>query len=69
MTITVERVLDAGARQVPFVRFRGQASTSGTPFDHLWAYLVEVKGERIVYIRAFYEPGEALAAAGLEPGS
>ena len=67
LTITVERVLDAGERQVPIVRFRGNASTSGIPFDHVWAYLVEVRNERIVYIRAFYDPDEALAAAGLDP--
>jgi ketosteroid isomerase-like protein len=63
--VTVERVFDAGERQVPFVRFRGHASTSGIPFDHLWGYVVEVREERIAYLRAYYEPREALDAAGL----
>ena len=51
--------------QVPFVRFGGQASSSGIPFEHLWSYVVEVKEERIAYPRAYYEPRAALKAAGL----
>ena len=62
---TVERVFDAGERQVAFVRFRGQ-SASGVPHEHLWGYLVELRDRRIVYCRAYYDPEEALAAAGLE---
>ena len=62
---TVERVFGAGERQVPFVRFRGLARASGIPFDHLWGYVVEVRDERIADVRAYYEPEEALEAAGL----
>jgi ketosteroid isomerase-like protein len=62
--ITVERVLDAGQRQVLFVRFQGR-SASGIPHQHLWAYVVEASGGRIVYFRAYYEPEEALEAAGV----
>ena len=61
----VERVFDAGERQVAFVRIQSRASTSGVPHEHLWAYVVEVREERIVYFRAYYEPGQALEAAGL----
>src|SRR5215210_1230790 len=64
ITITVEDVFDAGERQVPFVRFRGHARSSGIPFEHLWGYVVEVRDERIAYLRAYYEPRKALAAAG-----
>jgi hypothetical protein len=49
---------------VAFVRFRGR-SASGVPHDHLWGYLVEVRDRQIVYSRAYYEPQEALEAAGL----
>jgi ketosteroid isomerase-like protein len=65
LAITVERVFDAGERQVPFVRVQSRASTSGVPHEHLWGYVVEVSEEQIVYFRAYYEPGEALEAAGL----
>jgi ketosteroid isomerase-like protein len=65
LTVTVERVVDAGQRQVPFVRVRSTASTSGVPHEHLWAYVVEVRDGRIGYFRAYYEPEEAREAAGL----
>ena len=65
LTVTVERVLDGGERQVPFVRVRSPASTSGVPHEHLWGYVVEVRERRIAYFRAYYEPEEALEAAGL----
>jgi ketosteroid isomerase-like protein len=65
ISVTVEDVFYAGDRQVPFVRFRGHAKTSGIPFEHLWAYVVQVRDERTAYLRAYYEPREALAAAGL----
>jgi ketosteroid isomerase-like protein len=65
LAVTVERVFDAGKRQVPFVRVRSRASTSGVPHEHLWGYVVEVSDQQIVYFRAYYEPEEALEAVGL----
>ena len=65
IAVTVEDVFDAGDRQVPLVRFRGQASTSRVPFDHVWGYVVEVREGRIAYLRAYYQPQDALEAAGL----
>ena len=65
IVVTVERVLDAGTRQVPFVRVRGHAATSGVPHDHLWGYVVEVSEGRIIYFRAYHDPAEALEAVGL----
>jgi ketosteroid isomerase-like protein len=62
--VSVERVFDAGERQVVFVHFRGR-SASGVPHEHLWAYVVKLKDRRVVYFRAYYEPEEALEAAGL----
>ncbi|MGA8925783.1 MAG: nuclear transport factor 2 family protein [Solirubrobacterales bacterium] len=65
LTVSVERVFDAGDRQVPFVRVRSSASTSGLPHEHLWGYVVEVVEGRITYFRAYYEPEDALEATGL----
>ena len=65
LTITVERVFDGGERQVPFVHVRSPASRSGVPHEHLWGYVVEVREKRIAYFRAYYEPQQALEAAGL----
>jgi ketosteroid isomerase-like protein len=63
--VTVERVFDTGARQVPLVRFQSRASASGLPHEHLWAFVVEVEDGRLMYLRAYYEPAEALEAVGL----
>src|SRR3954468_8289226 len=41
-TVTVERIVDGGARQAALVRFKSQASASGVPNEHLWAYVAEV---------------------------
>ena len=64
-TIAVERLFDAGARQLPFVRIQSRASTSGVPHEHLRGYVVEVRDGRIVYFRAYYDPDEALEAVGM----
>jgi ketosteroid isomerase-like protein len=63
--ITVERVLDGGARQVALVRVRTRGVSSGVEQEHLWGYVVEVHRGRISYFRAYYEPAEALEAVGL----
>ena len=64
VAVAVERVFDAGDRQVVFARVRGR-STSGVPHEHLWGYVVDAREGRIVYFRAYYAPEEALEAAGL----
>src|SRR5215203_92887 len=64
LTVTVERVFDAGERQVSFVRVHG-TSTTGVPHEHLWGYVVEVKEGLIAYFRAYYWPWDALEATGL----
>jgi ketosteroid isomerase-like protein len=64
-TVTVERVLDAGECQVALIRFCSQGSASGVPHEHLWGYVVGVQDGRIAYLHAYYEPSEALEAAGL----
>ncbi len=61
--VTVERVVDAGERVVPFIRRRGR-SVSGVPHEHLWAYVVEIRDGRITYFRAYYDATEALDAVG-----
>ena len=65
MAITVERVFDAGDRQVPFVRVSSRGSASGVPHEHLWGYVVEVREGRMTCFRAYYEPDKVLEAVGL----
>ena len=65
MTVTVERVVDGGTRQAALVRIQSEASASGVPNEHLWGYVAEVEDGRVSYLRAYYEPSEALEAVGL----
>src|SRR5918994_414340 len=65
LPVTVERVFDAGERQVPFVRFQRRASSGGVPLEHLWGYVVEVREGLIACFRAYYWPWDALEATGL----
>jgi ketosteroid isomerase-like protein len=64
VAVVVEQIRAAGKRQVAFVRFEGQ-SPSGLPHEHLWAYIVELRDGLIAYLRAYYEPDDALEAAGV----
>jgi ketosteroid isomerase-like protein len=63
--MSVQDVRDAGDALVALVRVRGTAQGSGAPHDHLWGYVVRVEDDKLRYIRAFYDPDEALRAAGL----
>jgi len=63
-TLTVEKVVDGGERQVAFVRLAGRGSASGAPHEHLWGYAAQVRGGRVVHLRAYYDPTEALEAVG-----
>jgi ketosteroid isomerase-like protein len=65
IAIEVEDVIDAGERIVALVRFRGETPGGEMPFDHAWGYVVGIRDGRIAFVRAYYEPSEALAAAGL----
>lgn len=61
-TLTVEKVVDGGERQVAFVLLAGQGSASGAPHEHLWGYAAEVRDGRVVHLRAYYDRAEALEA-------
>ena len=54
----LEQILDAGGRQVAFVRFQGR-SASRVPHDHLWGHVVEVMNRHTVYFRVLRARGGA----------
>ena len=70
LRLDLERIVDAGDRLVSIHRLQTRARHSGIEFDsreggvHL-AYLWTLRGGKIVHLRAFADPGEALEAAGL----
>ena len=61
-TLTVEKVVDFGEHQVAFVRMASHGSASGVPHEHLWGYALKVRDGRVVHLRAYYDPAEALEA-------
>jgi ketosteroid isomerase-like protein len=60
--LLLEDVRETPGGLVSLVRVRGR-STSGVPFDHLWAYRFRMRDGRIVWFRAHLDPDEALRAA------
>jgi ketosteroid isomerase-like protein len=48
---------------VALVRVRGD-SAAGVPWDHLWGYACRARDGQLVYLRAYWDPEEALAAGG-----
>jgi ketosteroid isomerase-like protein len=61
----VERVVDAGDQVAWIVRFTGQSTREGIPNDHRWGYVGRIADGRLVSFRAYYDPAEALAVAGV----
>ena len=62
---SVEEVIDAGDEVVAVVRVSGTSKGADVPFEHLWAYVCRVRDGKLVYQRAYWDPDEALAAAGV----
>jgi ketosteroid isomerase-like protein len=63
-SVTVEEVFERHAGFVVIFRNHGVTPTSGVPFDHRWAWLVKARDAKAVHIRAYFDPDEALRAAG-----
>ena len=62
--VTVEDLVDAGDRLVALIRFR-VVSDGGVPLDHVWGYVCEPRDGRLGRLRAYWDPEEALADAGV----
>jgi ketosteroid isomerase-like protein len=58
----LEGVRETPGGLVSLVRVQGR-STSGVPFDHLWAYRFRMRDRRVVWFRAYLDPDEALGGA------
>jgi ketosteroid isomerase-like protein len=62
----LERIVEAGGEVVALVRVTGSSKGADVPFDHLWGYVCRVRDGKLSYLRAYWDPEEALAAAGEE---
>jgi ketosteroid isomerase-like protein len=63
----LEDLHDAGDEVVAVVRITGTSKGAEIPFDHVWAYVCRVRDGQLAYQRAYWDPEEALEAAGVDP--
>jgi ketosteroid isomerase-like protein len=63
--VTVEELVVAGTRLVALIRFRVVSVGGDVPLDHVWGYVCEARDGRLAYLRAYWDPDEALADAGV----
>ena len=64
--LRTEDVIDAGDQVVALIQTGGVSQGADIPWDHLWAYLCRVRDGQLVYLRAYWDPDEALASAGAD---
>ena len=62
-TFSVEGIAASDDDVVVLVRVKGD-SAAGVPWDHLWGYLCRTRAGQLEYLRAYWDPDEALADAG-----
>src|SRR5271169_984924 len=62
----VERVVDSRQGSAWVIRAVGHSPGASVPNDHRWGYVGRIADGRLVYFRAYYDPEQALKAAGLE---
>jgi len=66
MTNELERIVGSGDCLVAIHRFRARARRTGIEFDQPSAYVYTFRDGKVIRIQGFWDPQEALAAAGLE---
>ncbi|MGA8219708.1 MAG: nuclear transport factor 2 family protein [Solirubrobacterales bacterium] len=62
--LSVERVVEAGGRIVALVRFVGRSPGADVPWDHVWGYDCRIRDGKLIHLRAYWDPQEALEPAG-----
>ena len=65
MTNELQRIVGSGDCLVAIHRFRARARYTGIEFDQPSAYVYRFRDGKIIRIQGFWDPEEALAAAGL----
>ncbi len=65
MTNELQRIVGSGDYLVAIHRFRARARYTGIEFDQPSAYVYTFRDGKIIRIQGFWDPEEALSAAGL----
>ena len=63
--VELERIAGAGDRVVSIYRFRSKGRHSGIEVQAKFAYVFTFREGKVVHMRAYRDPAEALKAAGL----
>jgi ketosteroid isomerase-like protein len=63
--LEISEVRDLGDRVLAHGRMRGRGTESGVEIESPWAYLLEFRNGKAIWVRAFLDPGEALGAEEL----
>ena len=66
MTNELQRIVGSGDCLVAIHRFRARARYTGIEFDQPSAYVYTFRDGKIIRIQGFWDPEDALVAAGLE---
>jgi ketosteroid isomerase-like protein len=67
--LDVEKVVDAGDETVAVIRISGVSEGAEVPFDQVWGYVCRLRDGKLGYYRAYTDPEEALADAGVSSSS
>ncbi len=64
--LTLERVVEAGNRVVALIRYALVSAAGDVPTDHVWGYVCGARDGKLLYLRAYWDPEEALSAAAVD---
>jgi ketosteroid isomerase-like protein len=64
-TTEVEQIVDAGERLVSIHTVQLRGRQSGAAMTFRYAYIYTLRGDKVIHIRSYSNPTEALKAAGL----
>ena len=65
LTLAAERIIDAGDQVVVVAAWHGRGKASGVTTEWPFAAIWTLRDGRVIDIKSYSEPAEALAAAGL----
>lgn len=63
--LTLERLVEAGDQVVALIRYKLMSAGGDVPTDHVWGYVCAARDGKLIYLRAYWDPDEALADAGV----
>ena len=65
VTVELERIVGSGDRLVSIHQVAMKAQHTGLEFQANLAYVWTFRGARVIHLKSYWEPAEALEAAGL----